>query len=155
MDVVLIILIVIGVAALYLFGLGAANGAEDSVKWSIVSIICGLFNLIVTILIFSLLLSVSIDFEGALFVLAFIIPAIIEIYFGLKGVLKWNIEKEEKTKQLLTNKQKTFTKKRRELVREINKLKLEQQGVLNQWDECCISSGDSHKESISTELKNN
>ena len=124
-----ILLLLIGVIALFL-GIHASLEAEYSFKWSIVSIACGLY--VSLGLIIALAIGKA-DSSAGLEVLIFIIPAIAEICFGLKGVCKWSMEKEEKTKQLLIDKKNTFTEKKRDLVSEIKKLRLEQQKILSRW----------------------
>lgn len=130
MDVVfMILLLIIGVIAVCL-GIHASLEAEYSFKWSIVSIACGLY--VSLGLIIALAIGKA-DSSAGLEALIFIIPAIAEICFGLKGVSKWSMEKEEKTKQLLTDKQNTLIEKRRSLVSDINKLKSSQQKILDKW----------------------
>lgn len=128
--VVGILLFLVGGIAVFL-GIHASMEAEDNLKWAIISIVCGLFVSLGLIIVLSI---GKTDSSDVLEVLMFFIFAIIEICFGLKGLSDWSIEKKKKTKQVLTDKQNTLTEKRRELVREINKLKSEQQGVLNQWE---------------------
>lgn len=125
----MILLLISGVVAVFL-GIHASSEAECSLKWSIVSIVCGLFVLLGLIIVLAICKA---DLSVVLGALIFIIPAIVEIFFGVDGVSNWSMGKEEKTKQLLTDKQNTLIEKRRSLVSDINKLKSSQQKILDKW----------------------
>lgn len=130
MNIVFLIILLITCGIAVILGASASVEAQDSLKWSIISIVCGLYILGGIII---LLYTGKATSANLLEVIIFIVIAVVEISFGLNGINKLNKKRQADTKKLWIDKQAAFLSEKNRLTSEIEKLRLEQQKILSRW----------------------
>lgn len=95
MNIVFLIILLITCGIAVILGASASVEAQDSLKWSIVSIVCGLYILGGIII---LLYTGKATSANLLEIIIFII-AVVEISFGLNGINKLNKKRQADTKK--------------------------------------------------------